>query len=134
MRYTPMSSTTFARTAMTILLVFSVLSQAVGAQAVPSIGLYECEGTQNGVAYTMPLKVEPLGETVKLTWGPPSTLIGLGLPHQGYLAVAIVSRSTGAVGVAMYAISACRLTVAWARGDGTIDVENCRTLQQGKPA
>ena len=116
------------------MLFFSVLSQAVGAQAVTSIGLYECEGTQNGVAYTLPLKVEPLGDTVKLTWGPPSTLVGLGLPHRGYLAVAIVSPSSGAVGVAIYAISAGRLTGAWARGDGTINVETCSIIQQGKPA
>lgn len=101
----------------------------VHAQTVTTIGPYQCEGTQNGRAYKMALKVEALGDARRLIWGSPPTLFGLGLPYRGYLAVAIVSPSTSAVGVAMYAISAGHLTGVWARGDGTINVEHCSSTQ-----
>mgnify|MGYP001612684300 FL=1 len=95
------------------------------AQSVTPIGSYRCTGTQQGQTYELPLVVSAFGDVFRFAWGDPPTILGLGLLHQGVIAVALVRPSTGAVGVALYRFQSGELWGVWSRGDGSIDTEIC---------
>lgn len=125
--------------ALSLTLAIVLLSPAGGSfGAVPSlVGAYTCSGSQGGAAYTIPLEIEALGQAYSFTWltdGKP-TLLGLGIVHEGWIAVAIVDPRSGAVGVVLYAVRPGRwLEGVWTRGDGTIDTENCSVGGRPKSA
>lgn len=95
------------------------------AQERTLVGYYRCEGQQGGQPYVVPLQVLAFGQTYRLEWGQPAHLFGLGVLSDGRLAVAIVAPSTGAIGVALYQVTAGRLSGIWSRGDSRVDVETC---------
>src|SRR5574341_1712321 len=76
--------TTLILTAALLFLWFQPV-QAAG----PTLGAYVCHGTQNGTAYEMPLTIAEFGHAYQLLWGDPPTVAGLGILHEGRLAVAL---------------------------------------------
>jgi hypothetical protein len=102
---------------------------ALTLQAPKIEGDYVCRGVSERGNYSIPLTVTLEGEDYFFSWQD-GAMVGLGVRQGDWIAVAILNRSTGSVGVALYKIEPGMLVGRWSGGRGAYP----ETCIAGKPA
>ena len=122
-----------------LLVALAQAPQAVPPRAaVPTLtGAYTCRGEIDAQPYMLVLAIEADGDTLRFAWSTTADTepltVGLGVREGDVVAVALLHRRSGYLGVALYRVTTPdRLAAQWSMGQGRVSEEQC--VRRGRAA